>query len=137
MALIMNRSDELLILISFAGIEDQLAVDAAPQPKRIYAIVGLSYSVGAFQVIEKKIQKVPYQSVCCSVHFCAREVLITTLRLPALVRQCTLGCSCCLRVVWSVSSSETLLFYARQVSMHLECNSGRKRLNALPRHRVH
>ncbi|EKM55617.1 uncharacterized protein PHACADRAFT_256352 [Phanerochaete carnosa HHB-10118-sp] len=62
----LTGSDELLILISFAGIEDQVAIDIAPQPKRIYAIVGLSYSSGAFRVIEEKIQKVPYQSTSSS-----------------------------------------------------------------------
>lgn len=39
-------------------------LDLDPQPKRIYALVPLSYVAGVFQVIEQKVQKVPYQSVC-------------------------------------------------------------------------
>ena len=55
---------ELLVLVSFAGIEDAMSMDITPLPKRIYALVSLSYAAGSFQVIEKKVQKVPYQSVC-------------------------------------------------------------------------
>lgn len=59
-------SDELIILVSFAGIEDKVGLDADPQPKRIYALVPLSYIAGAFHVIDQKVQKVPYQSTSSS-----------------------------------------------------------------------
>ena len=56
------------MLVSFAGIEDAMAMDIAPQPKRIYAVVALSHIADSFKVIDNKVQKVPYQSVRVPVH---------------------------------------------------------------------
>lgn len=57
---------ELLLLLSFAGVEDTTAMDLDGQtlPRRIYAIVPLVYTGAGFQISNKnKVQKVPYQSV--------------------------------------------------------------------------
>lgn len=90
----MHSVEELLVLVSFAGIEETVAMDSAPQPKRIYAIVPLSYSAGTFQVVKKKVQKVPYQSV--RAYFTDRQLipkLNHRLRRRVLVPPCILGCN--------------------------------------------
>jgi nuclear pore complex protein Nup133 len=45
-----------------------MTIEITPQPKRIYALVAVSYIAGAFQVIGDKVVKVPYQSVRPSLY---------------------------------------------------------------------
>lgn len=62
--LILRSPGELLVLVSYAGQEDTSSTDSTPQPRRIYAIVPLTYSVTSFAVSStRKVVKVPYQSV--------------------------------------------------------------------------
>ncbi|PSR74094.1 hypothetical protein PHLCEN_2v10050 [Hermanssonia centrifuga] len=62
-----NSPSELLVLVSFAGQDDNSNMDIGVQPRRIYAIVSLSYNVGILAISSsKKTQKVPYQSTSSS-----------------------------------------------------------------------
>ena len=58
----------MLLLVSFAGQEDEESMDAAIHPCRVYAIVTSRHLPGAFQVL--KVQAVPYQSVSQSLPSC-------------------------------------------------------------------
>jgi nuclear pore complex protein Nup133 len=51
----------MVILISYAGKEDSMGITTA-DPRRVYALVWVSYSSGAFSV--ENVSIVPYQSVC-------------------------------------------------------------------------
>lgn len=111
-------SDELIVLVSFAGLEDSSAMDATPQPRRIYALVSLSYVAGAFQVIERKVQKVPYQSVCVNYTFGHVQLHICVVRRQALEHPCTLGFSSLCAVASSRYSLATPLSSVPQVSRY-------------------
>ncbi len=66
----MSSPSELLVLVSFAGQDDNSNMDIGVQPRRIYAIVSLSYNMGILAISSlKKTQKVPYQSVSCKTGF--------------------------------------------------------------------
>lgn len=57
------RSGNLVILISYAGSEDNMAMamDVALQPRRIYVLIRVSYFASMFKV--DSVSSVPYQSV--------------------------------------------------------------------------
>ncbi|KAJ3533367.1 hypothetical protein NM688_g7291 [Phlebia brevispora] len=59
--------EELLVLVSFSGQEDNTSMDISLQPRRIYAIVPLTFSAPSFEITStRKIVKVPYQSTSSS-----------------------------------------------------------------------
>ncbi|THH33962.1 hypothetical protein EUX98_g282 [Antrodiella citrinella] len=58
------NSYELLVLVSFAGHDVAGGLDVGAQPRRIYAIVSLSYTPGFLTVVE--VKSVPYQSTSTS-----------------------------------------------------------------------
>ena len=56
----------MAVLVSFAGQEDDSILDLVNHPRRIYALVHLTYTSGAFAVTATK--SVPYQSVITSCY---------------------------------------------------------------------
>jgi nuclear pore complex protein Nup133 len=56
-SLINTNLGRMVILVSYAGKEDSMGAD----PRRVYALVWVSYSSGAFAV--ENVSSVPYQSV--------------------------------------------------------------------------
>lgn len=57
-----DRSNDMVLLVSFAGQEEDTSMQVTTQPRRVYAIAYLRHLPGSFQVL--KVQAVPYQSVC-------------------------------------------------------------------------
>ena len=51
----------MIILVSFAGREDEHALVSGTLPRRVYAILSLRHLPGTFQIL--RVQAVPYQSV--------------------------------------------------------------------------
>ncbi|KDQ60778.1 hypothetical protein JAAARDRAFT_190924 [Jaapia argillacea MUCL 33604] len=62
--LAVEKSGALVVLVSYAGIEDDSAMDIEMHPRRIYAIVRLSNYSGIFKV--DQVHGVPYQSTSSS-----------------------------------------------------------------------
>lgn len=56
-----DRSDDMVMLVSWAGQDEEAATEFATNPRRVYAIVYLRHLPGAFTIT--KVQAVPYQSV--------------------------------------------------------------------------
>jgi nuclear pore complex protein Nup133 len=56
-----NSSGQLVILASYAGIEEAIAVDMVGI-RRIYTLIRLSYAADTIKV--ESVVSVPYQSVC-------------------------------------------------------------------------
>ncbi|EIN07336.1 hypothetical protein PUNSTDRAFT_71669 [Punctularia strigosozonata HHB-11173 SS5] len=62
--LAIERTGQLVILVSFAGVEDSYVVGQGSSPRRIYAIVRVAYRAGEAKV--QKIGAVPYHSTSSS-----------------------------------------------------------------------
>ncbi|KZT70169.1 hypothetical protein DAEQUDRAFT_709105 [Daedalea quercina L-15889] len=60
----LNSSEDLVVLISYAGEEDLTTMDIGNNPRRIYAIVRLQRTEDGFRV--QTVRAVPYQSISIS-----------------------------------------------------------------------
>ena len=60
----MQGSNDMVLLVSFAGQDDEFSMDVVSHPRRIYAILSMRHLPGVFQIL--KVQAVPYQSVSSS-----------------------------------------------------------------------
>ncbi|KAI0748169.1 Non-repetitive/WGA-negative nucleoporin C-terminal-domain-containing protein [Daedaleopsis nitida] len=57
-------SNDMVLLVSFAGQEEDTSMQVTTQPRRVYAIAYLRHLPGSFQIL--KVQAVPYQSTSSS-----------------------------------------------------------------------
>lgn len=57
----MKRSSNAVFLVSYAGVEDDYSMAVMSQPRRIYALVRVSFVSNVFKV--ESATAVPYQSV--------------------------------------------------------------------------
>lgn len=86
----MSSAGKLIILSSYAGPEEYNAMEMLPQPRRIYAVLYLSFT-GTFFVVDN-VTGVPYQSVCTTA-FIADGTFLNSVyfgRLPVLAHPCIL-----------------------------------------------
>ncbi|KAH9900978.1 Non-repetitive/WGA-negative nucleoporin C-terminal-domain-containing protein [Cubamyces lactineus] len=60
----LQGSDDMVMLVSWAGQDEEAATEFATNPRRVYAIVYLRHLPGAFTIT--KVQAVPYQSTSSS-----------------------------------------------------------------------
>ncbi|RPD66182.1 hypothetical protein L227DRAFT_539315 [Lentinus tigrinus ALCF2SS1-6] len=60
----MQGPNDMVLLVSFAGQEDDSSMEAAMHPRRMYAILSMRHLPGVFQIL--KVQAVPYQSTSSS-----------------------------------------------------------------------
>ncbi|KAI0331109.1 hypothetical protein GY45DRAFT_1322812 [Cubamyces sp. BRFM 1775] len=60
----LQGSDDMVMLVSWAGQDEEAATEFATTPRRVYAIVYLRHLPGAFTIT--KVQAVPYQSTSSS-----------------------------------------------------------------------
>ncbi|KAI0780884.1 Non-repetitive/WGA-negative nucleoporin C-terminal-domain-containing protein [Trametes elegans] len=60
----LQGSDDMIVLASWAGQEDESSTESGTQPRRVYAIVSVRHLPGAFTIT--KVQAVPYQSTSSS-----------------------------------------------------------------------
>ncbi|EJF65900.1 hypothetical protein DICSQDRAFT_49916 [Dichomitus squalens LYAD-421 SS1] len=60
----MQGTNDMVLLVSFAGQDDDISMEVVAHPRRIYAILSIRHLPGAFHVL--KVQAVPYQSTSSS-----------------------------------------------------------------------
>lgn len=67
---VMESSSKLVLLVSYAGMDDENSMMVSNNPRRIYALIRFSYTTNAFAAEDAIV--VPYQSVghLCSPPFC-------------------------------------------------------------------
>jgi hypothetical protein len=115
--LAIERTGQLVILVSFAGVEDDYGVEVGSLPRRIYAVVRIAYKAGEVRV--QKVGGVPYHSVSRIVCVLHSELYISNGRCdrhPVLVHLCIRVCKFRLVVPPSAFSLETRLLLLHGVS---------------------
>ncbi|KAI0670336.1 Non-repetitive/WGA-negative nucleoporin C-terminal-domain-containing protein [Trametes maxima] len=60
----LQGSGDMVVLVSWAGQEEELSTELAPHPRRVYAVAYLRHLPGAHTIT--KVQAVPYQSTSSS-----------------------------------------------------------------------
>jgi nuclear pore complex protein Nup133 len=78
----------VVLLVSYAGVDDENSMMVSSNPRRIYALIRLSYTTNSFATEDAIV--VPYQSVSALLTSSLRRLtFLSRPRVP--VRQCTLG----------------------------------------------
>ena len=71
-----TRSNDMVLLVSFAGQEEFTQLELTAHPRRVYAIISLRHLPGSFHIL--KVRAVPYQSVS---PLCSLLIRLLTLLL--------------------------------------------------------
>lgn len=59
--LVLESSSKVVLLVSYAGVDDENSMIVSNNPRRMYALIRFSYTTNAF--VAEDVIVVPYQSV--------------------------------------------------------------------------
>ena len=85
---VLESSSKIVLLVSYAGVDDDNSMMVSNNPRRIYALVRFSHTANAFASEDAIV--VPYQSVSVFLTLCLLRLTLPS-RLRVLVHPCTPG----------------------------------------------
>lgn len=85
--LVLESSSKVVLLVSYAGVDDENSMVVSNNPRRMYALIRFSYTTNAFTA--EDVIVVPYQSVGMLIIFSPSATYILLSRPPVQVRLCT------------------------------------------------
>ena len=86
--IVLESSSKVVLLVSYAGVDDENSMMVSNNPRRIYALVRFSHTTSVFTAEDAIV--VPYQSVSVLLTLCLPRLSFPS-RLRVLVRPCTPG----------------------------------------------
>lgn len=86
---VLESSSKVVLLVSYAGVDDENSMVVSNNPRRMYALIRFSYTANAF--VAEDVIVVPYQSVSMLHIFSPSATHILPSRPRAQVRPCTPG----------------------------------------------
>lgn len=87
--LVLESSSKVVLLVSYAGMDDENSMVVSNNPRRMYALIRFSYTANAFTV--EDVTVVPYQSVGMLLTLSPSAIDILPSRPRVQVRPCTPG----------------------------------------------
>jgi nuclear pore complex protein Nup133 len=112
---VLESSSRVVLLVSYAGVDDENSMMVSNNPRRIYVLVRFSHTANAFAVEDATV--VPYQSVSCSLPSplsCSHSIF----RPRVLALPCTPESNPFAMARWSQSNSAMPSPYVPEVLHH-------------------
>ena len=111
-----ESSSRIVLLVSYAGVDDENSMMVSNNPRRIYALIRLSHTTNSFAAEDAIV--VPYQSVSVLLISHLLRRLTPSVRPRVPVPPCTLGFNPSATVHSSRSNLAMPLLYALEVRSH-------------------